>query len=138
MEKLSIIGCGTMGHSIALSAAWAGMEVRETGINEIELERADRELENKIQVMMENGLVDKREAGEIRSRIELMTSVHEAAESSTFIIEAIPEVIGMKQTLYADLEQVIGHPDFISSKSPSSRTIYCDPLLESRAFDSTG
>jgi 3-hydroxybutyryl-CoA dehydrogenase len=26
MEKLSIIGCGMMGHSIALAAEWAGMD----------------------------------------------------------------------------------------------------------------
>ena len=37
MEKLSIIGCGTMGHSIALSAAWAGIEVKISGVNEQDL-----------------------------------------------------------------------------------------------------
>jgi 3-hydroxybutyryl-CoA dehydrogenase len=117
MEKLSIIGCGTMGHSIALSAAWAGMEVKETGTSEGELDRAAIGLETKLKVMIENGLIDLREGKDIHSRIEFMTSVHEAAESSTFIIEAIPEVIGMKQTLYAELEQVIGKDAVIASNT---------------------
>ncbi|WP_044339293.1 3-hydroxyacyl-CoA dehydrogenase family protein [Rossellomorea aquimaris] len=135
MEKLSIIGCGTMGHSIALSAAWAGMEVNETGTDEGELERADRELGNKIQVMRENGLIDKKEAGEIRSRIELMTSLHEATESSTFIIEAIPEVIGMKQTLYAELEQVIGDDVVIASNTSGfTPTLLAEKALHPERF----
>ena len=38
MEKLAIIGSGTMGHSIALSAAWAGMQVKMYGLDANDLE----------------------------------------------------------------------------------------------------
>jgi 3-hydroxybutyryl-CoA dehydrogenase len=117
MEKLSIIGCGTMGHSIALSAAWAGMEVKATGVNEEDLERADKGLHNKLQVMVENGLFDEGNAKEIRSRIKLHTSLHESVEGSTFIIEAIPEVIEMKHKLYKELEKMIGENVVIASNT---------------------
>ena len=36
MEKLTILGAGTMGHSIALSAAWSGQTPTVYGINEIQ------------------------------------------------------------------------------------------------------
>ena len=35
MEKLTVIGSGTMGHSITLSAAWAGINVNMYGLTEI-------------------------------------------------------------------------------------------------------
>ena len=34
MEKLTVIGSGTMGHSITLSAAWAGINVNMYGLTE--------------------------------------------------------------------------------------------------------
>ncbi|MBU8792155.1 hypothetical protein KM885_15435 [Oceanobacillus caeni] len=41
MEKLSIIGSGTMGHSIALAAAWEGMNVEVFGMNEKVIGKSD-------------------------------------------------------------------------------------------------
>ena len=40
MEKPGIIGCGTMGHAIALTVAWAGLPVMLYGINSSETEKA--------------------------------------------------------------------------------------------------
>jgi 3-hydroxybutyryl-CoA dehydrogenase len=117
MEKLSIIGCGTMGHSIALSAAWAGLEVKVVGVNEEDLSRADMGLQNKLSVMVENELFDKSEAEAIRSRITLLISLKEAVEEATFIIEAIPEVLEMKHTFYQELEQLIGKEVVIASNT---------------------
>jgi 3-hydroxybutyryl-CoA dehydrogenase len=92
MEKLSIIGCGTMGHSIALAAAWAGISVKVSGINEQDIENANKGLHNKLDVMVQGDLFNEIEAKEIRSRIHLVTSLQEAVQGATYIIEAIPEV----------------------------------------------
>ena len=62
MEKISILGSGTMGHSIALSAAWAGQAVKVYGINDKDLENAAKGLQSKLKVMAENGLFDEAEA----------------------------------------------------------------------------
>jgi 3-hydroxybutyryl-CoA dehydrogenase len=117
MEKLSIIGCGTMGHSIALSAAWAGMEVKVSGINEEDIRRAEQGLHNKLNVMTENELFDEAEAKEIRSRILLVTSLQEAVQDATFIIEAIPEVIEVKHKLYKELEPLVDENVIIASNT---------------------
>lgn len=117
MEKLSVIGCGTMGHSIALSAAWAGVEVKVVGVNEEDLNRADKGLQNKINTMVENDLIDKIEAEKIYTRITLLTSLNEAVQEATFIIEAIPEILEMKYTLYKELEQLIAEDVVIASNT---------------------
>jgi len=117
LEKLSIIGCGTMGYSIALAAAWAGMNVNAFGMNGKDIERADHALDNKLQVMVENDLFNADEAKDIRKRIVLQTSLRSTVQGATYIIEAIPEVIEDKHKLYKELEQMVDEQTIIASNT---------------------
>ncbi|WP_317851896.1 3-hydroxyacyl-CoA dehydrogenase family protein [Planococcus sp. 4-30] len=117
MEKVSILGAGTMGHSIALSAAWAGQIVKVFGINEQDLKNADRGLSNKLKVMTDNELITVEQAEEIKKGIVLTTSLEEAISNSTFIIEVIPEILDLKKDLYNRLEKIIGDEVIIASNT---------------------
>lgn len=117
MEKLSIIGCGTMGHSIALSAAWAGISVKVSGVTTRDIDHADAGLKNKINVMAANGLFDEAEGKEIRERITLQTSLQKVVSDATYIIEAIPEDIDMKHDLYKELEPLIDDQVIVASNT---------------------
>jgi len=97
-----------MGHSIALSAAWAGLDVKVVGVNEENLNRANKGIQNKLSVLVENELIDQSEAEKIDARITLLTSLKEAVEDATFIIEAIPEELELKRSFYKELEQLVG------------------------------
>ncbi|AQU80112.1 MULTISPECIES: 3-hydroxyacyl-CoA dehydrogenase NAD-binding domain-containing protein [Planococcus] len=117
MEKISILGAGTMGHSIALSAAWAGETVTVYGIDEQDLSNADRGLHNKLKVMTDNKLVTVDQAEEIRQRIQLTTFLEKAILNSTFIIEVVPEVLELKKELYSRLETLISDDVIIASNT---------------------
>lgn len=117
MEKISILGSGTMGHSIALSAAWSGQQVKVYGINEQDLENADRGLSNKIQVMVDNGLFDAADGRRIKNSIHFSTSLEEVVEGATFIIEVIPEVLDLKKDMYRKLESLVGPETVIASNT---------------------
>ncbi|WP_421102067.1 3-hydroxyacyl-CoA dehydrogenase family protein [Sporosarcina psychrophila] len=117
MEKLAIIGCGTMGHSIALSAAWAGIEVKITGVNEQDLATADKGLRNKLTVMVHNDLFNEAMAEEIRKRIEFSTSLEEVVQGATFIIEVIPENSQMKRELYKEIEAICSKDTVLASNT---------------------
>lgn len=117
MEKISILGSGTMGHSIALSAAWSGQQVKVYGINEQDLENADRGLSNKIQVMVDNGLFDAADGRRIKNSIAFSTSLEEVVEGATFIIEVIPEVLDLKKDMYRKLESLVGPETVIASNT---------------------
>jgi len=106
MEKLAIIGCGTMGHSIAVSAAWAGITVQMYGINELELERACSGITSKLNVLFQNGLFSQKESKQIKDRIIASTSIDKVAKNSSFIIEAIPENIDLKKDLFLYLDKI--------------------------------
>lgn len=117
MEKLAIIGCGTMGHSIALSAAWAGIEVKISGMNEQDLATADKGLRNKLTVMVHNDLFNEAMAEEIRMRIVFSTSLEEVVQGATFIIEVIPENSQMKRELYKEIEAICGKDTVLASNT---------------------
>lgn len=117
MEKISILGAGTMGHSIALSAAWANQTVHVYGINEQDLENADKGLNNKLNVMTKNELFTAEQAKEIRARIKFTTSLEEAILEATFIIEVVPEILDLKKELYAKLERIIDNKVIIASNT---------------------
>jgi len=135
MENLSIIGCGTMGHSIALSAAWAGFNVKVSGINERDIAIADKGIKDKINVMIENELLSEAEGRNIRERITLVTTIKEVVENTTYIIEAIPEVIELKRNLYQELEQLIGDDVIIASNTSGfTPTLLAEGAINPKRF----
>ena len=106
MEKIAVIGCGTMGHSIALSAAWAGYDVKMQGIDYADIDRGLESIQVKLQVLIQNGLIDEVEAQLIKDRVETTTSIEALVEGSTFIIEAVPENIELKKEIFKQLDSL--------------------------------
>ncbi|REB08113.1 3-hydroxyacyl-CoA dehydrogenase family protein [Sporosarcina sp. BI001-red] len=117
MKELTIIGCGTMGHSIGLAAAWAGFPVKLVGMNEADLETAHKGLQNKLAVMMENELIESDEVSRIFGNIELSMSLEEIVSSSDFIFEVIPEQIELKRVLYERIEGLVSDTCIIASNT---------------------
>ncbi|PPA70863.1 3-hydroxyacyl-CoA dehydrogenase family protein [Jeotgalibacillus proteolyticus] len=117
MENLSVIGCGTMGHSIALAAAWSGHFVKVFGLSDDEVGGAVKGIENKLSVMVDNQLFSKEEASRISSAIHFTTSLTETAKDATFMIECIPENLLLKQELYHQLERIVPEDTIIASNT---------------------
>ena len=117
MEKLTILGAGTMGHSIALSAAWSGHTPIVYGINDQDVANADKGLAQKLAVMADNGLFDENEAQAIRERIRFTTSLEEAVGEATFILEVVPEILQLKRDLYKQLESLVDPAVIIASNT---------------------
>ncbi|WP_303968909.1 3-hydroxyacyl-CoA dehydrogenase family protein [Sporosarcina ureae] len=106
MERIAIIGSGTMGHSIALSAAWAGYDVTMYGIAVKELEHALASIDSKLQVLTDNDLLAIEEVQLVRDRVTIVTTMEEAIKDATFIIEAVPERLELKQQIFKQLDEL--------------------------------
>lgn len=117
MENLTIIGSGTMGHSIALSAAWAEINVKMYGLDEIELEKGLLGIKNKLTVLLQNGLITFKDFEDIKARITGTHSIEDAAEGASFIIECIPEDMGMKQDLFNYLDKICAADVILASNT---------------------
>jgi 3-hydroxybutyryl-CoA dehydrogenase len=122
-EQLAIIGCGTMGHSIALAAAWSGQSIHVWGNSEADLERGRKGVAEKLQVLARYEAIRPEEIGEIQSRITFTSSLEACIEGATFIIEAIPEDLALKQEWFRRLdEQCDPHVILASNTSGLSPT----------------
>lgn len=117
MENLTIIGSGTMGHSIALSAAWAEINVKMYGLDEIEIEKGLLGIKNKLTVLLQNGLITFRDFENIKARITGSHSMEDAAEGASFIIECIPEDLVMKQELFRYLDKICAADVILASNT---------------------
>lgn len=117
MEKLGIIGCGTMGHSIALAAAWAGMPVKVHGLNGIEIKRAQEGLAGKLRSLQQNDVIREAAITAILSRILFTQSLDEVAGASSFIIETIPEDMALKKELFAYLDNTCSRETILATNT---------------------
>lgn len=106
MEQLTVIGCGTMGHSIALNAAWVNITVKMYGVDIADIERGKSGILSNLNSMFKNGLINQKEIREISDRVFATTCIDEAANESSFIIEAIPENINLKMDMFRYLDKI--------------------------------
>jgi len=122
MEKLAIIGSGTMGHSIALNAAWSGLNARMYGLNQADLQKGLEGIKNKLILLSQNGLISSRDIEEIQSRISITQSIEEAVKEVSFVIECIPEDLALKQQLFNHLDEICA-PDVILATNTSGLSL---------------
>ncbi|CDQ18999.1 3-hydroxybutyryl-CoA dehydrogenase [Halobacillus karajensis] len=106
MGEIAVIGCGTMGHSIALNAAWAGYDVKLYGLNEDVLNQGWNDMMDKADVLIKHHMINSHELEKIKSRVITTVSIEHAVEQATFVIEAIPEDINLKKNLFKELDQL--------------------------------
>ena len=106
MEKLAIIGSGTMGHSIALNVAWAGLDVKMYGLSQADLTQGLEGIKNKLIVLSHHGLISSRDIEEIQSRISTSQTIDDTVDGASFVIECIPEDLSMKQQLFNHLDKI--------------------------------
>ena len=117
LEQIAILGCGTMGHSIALNAAWSGMNVTMQGMNEQDINQGYTKLLSKLEILLNNGLVNPSEAKQIENRIKLTTSLEAAVKEATFVIEAIPENITLKIAIFKQLDNLCAKEVILASNT---------------------
>jgi 3-hydroxybutyryl-CoA dehydrogenase len=121
--SVAVLGSGTMGQGIAQVAAAAG---HATKLYDSSTERAQAALANiaaQLEKLVAKGkLASDASAGAI-ARIELVTTVADAAHAADIVIEAIPEDMGLKVTLLREaLEHTSAHAMLASNTSSLSIT----------------
>ena len=121
--KLTVIGAGTMGHGIAGQAAWKGCEVCLFDVHPDALERGLKSIEkiyNKGVARNKMSLEDQTQA---LSRLKgVSSSIEDACSHADIVIEAAPENLELKQTLFKQIEASV-RPDTILATNTSSLSI---------------
>lgn len=121
IHKVGVVGCGLMGSGIAQVSAQGGFE---TVVHELDQVTLDKGLES-IRTFLESG-VDKgklkpQDVIDTLERIKGSTDI-DALGDCDLLIEAATERIGVKQSIYEELENICG-PEAIFASNTSSLSI---------------
>ncbi len=106
IEKITVIGAGTMGHGIAQVAAQAGYRVVLEDINEAFVGRGLARVKDNLQKGVERGKLSADELSATLSRIQTSTDLAQAVTDADLIVEAVIEKLDAKQQLFAELDSI--------------------------------
>lgn len=103
MQRITVIGAGTMGHGIAQVCAAAGYDVALVDANPTQLEAGIRAVRANLDKAVEKGkaTADARDATLARLRAGALP---EALSGADLVIEAVPERMELKQSLFREVE----------------------------------
>jgi 3-hydroxybutyryl-CoA dehydrogenase len=118
-ERAVVIGGGTMGRGIAQVAAMAGLETTLVDLSEEVLDDAYRGVLAALDKGVDRGKIDEQQRGETLARLNTSTDLAGALPQAEVVIEAVPEVLELKQRIFHQLGESCG-PDVLLATNTSS------------------
>jgi 3-hydroxybutyryl-CoA dehydrogenase len=123
IRNVTIVGAGTMGHSLAQAFAQGGYNVWMNDLKEGILSKAMGLIASNLMTLAELGLLEKSGQALILRRIQTTTRLEEAAEKADFVIEAILEDAGAKKEMFQTLDRICP-PEAILASNTSYMDIF--------------
>ncbi len=127
IKNVTVLGTGTMGPGIALQFARAGYRVVLWGRSVESRDKGQRNLQLNIDDLVRAGVLDMGETERIMGNTSHTEDLVEASRNAHFIVEAVPEILEMKQDLYAKLEGICSRNTILAS---TTSTLLPTPLSE--------
>lgn len=121
IQRVAVLGAGTMGHGIAQVAAAAGYAVVMRDVNAEALARGRKSIERNLAKGIQLGKVTEHDRDLTLQRIRGTTELTEICDAD-LVIEAAPENIDLKQSLLRESEAQVD-PDCIFATNTSSLSI---------------
>ncbi len=118
IEKIGVVGAGTMGHGIAQVSAASGYEVVMRDIEQGLLDKGMEGIKRSLSKAVEKENISEEEKEEILGRIETTLELEELADCD-LIIEAVIEEFDIKKEVFQDLDEICG-PETIFASNTST------------------
>jgi 3-hydroxybutyryl-CoA dehydrogenase len=104
IERVAVLGAGTMGHGIAQVVATAGMTVVIRDVDEKVLDAARGKIEKSLDKLVEKGTVTAKARDSALAAISTTKDLGEAAKDADLVVEAIPERMDLKLETFRALD----------------------------------
>lgn len=103
-EQVTVVGAGTMGHGIVLTAARTGIRAVMVDVSPEALERGLNSVRRDLEAGVDRGKVTPGERDEALARIGTETDLGRALEGASIAIEAVPESLELKRRVFGEME----------------------------------
>ena len=127
MQRVTVIGGGTMGNGIAHVCAQGGLDVTLVDVDPAALERARATIRKNLERQVRKGLVADDAVDEILGRVSGAQDPAVGAEGADLVVEAVPEKAELKYSLFRTLDAAAP-----GSLHPGQRTPPPSPSPRSR------
>ncbi|GAB2505057.1 3-hydroxybutyryl-CoA dehydrogenase [Nocardia heshunensis] len=118
MERIGVIGGGTMGAGIAEVAARAGSSVLILERDAEAAAAAETRIDKSLARAVKSGRLEQADADAARGRVVLTTSIDDFADRE-LVIEAAPEIESLKADFFTKLDAIVS-PETILATNTSS------------------
>ena len=120
VKKVAVLGAGLMGHGIAQVAAQAAKyEVSLRDVKQEFLDKGMNMIKNSLQSFLKRGKISEKEVDETLKRIHPTLDMKEAVTGADLIIEAVPENVELKKSVYREVEKFAREDALIGSNTSS-------------------
>ena len=123
IKKVVVVGAGSMGHGITQILAMANYNVAMVDISDEFLQKGMEKIKWSLDKIVEKRRIRREDADAAISRIMTTTSYEKAGENADLAIEAAPEKLDLKKTIFAKLDAATPeHAILVSNTSTLSIT----------------
>ena len=117
VERIAVVGAGTMGAGIAQSAAVGGFEVALREVEEGRLSAARREIERRLEREAQKERLSRDEADAALGRIGYFTDLAESVEGVDLVVEAVPEQMELKVEIFSELDALCARDTVLATNT---------------------
>ncbi|GIN87281.1 3-hydroxybutyryl-CoA dehydrogenase [Heyndrickxia sporothermodurans] len=123
IQKIAVLGSGVMGRGIAYISALAGFSVHLYDTSDEALTNAKEEINLIFQKGMSRQKISLEQKEAAISKLTFITSIKEAVQSADLVIEAVPEKIEIKKSIFEEIDKLAPeHCLFATNTSTMSPT----------------
>ncbi len=124
IAKVAVLGAGTMGHGIAQLFAQFGLQVSLYDINDSVLQTAATHIRRNLELVASEQSAQsisttRLDVQSVVNLIEYTTDLKVAVQDADLVVEAAPERLEVKQTLYRQMEPLIKSSALVASNTSS-------------------
>ncbi len=117
IEHVAVIGAGLMGLDIGVEFARFGYQVNLYNTKESTSKKALGVAREDLDLMVETQLLTAEEAKATYDRLRPFTVLEDAASGADYVIESAPEILPLKQEIFARLDEICPPPAILATNT---------------------
>ncbi len=120
IKRIAVLGAGLMGHGIAQVAAQIGKyDVDLRDIEKRFIDNGMKMINDSLERFVKKGQMTESEMKEVLARIHPTVDIEEAVTNADLVIEAVPENVEMKKTMFHEVDAKAPQTAIIASNTSS-------------------
>ena len=119
IDKVAVLGAGTMGHGIAQVSAAIGCTVRMFDINDEAVSAGMNRIRGNLDKGIARGKVTEHERDATLANLTTTTSIAEAVTGADLVVEAAPESMALKESIFSEVDSAAPRHAILATNTSS-------------------